>query len=36
VAVPMRRKGEKGRALVDFVVHKLKGGLFPDMMEYMG
>jgi hypothetical protein len=39
VAVPRGRGGlevKKTRALVDFVVHGLKGDLFPDLMEYMG
>jgi hypothetical protein len=27
---------EEGRALVDFTLHRLKGDLFPDLMEYMG
>jgi hypothetical protein len=34
VAVP--RGQEEGRALVDWVVHALKGDLFPDLMEFMG
>jgi hypothetical protein len=33
VAVP---RGQEGEALVDYVVHGLKGDLFPDLMEYMG
>jgi hypothetical protein len=28
--------GEARKALVDFVVHGLKGDLFPDLMELMG
>jgi hypothetical protein len=39
VAVPRGRGGlevKKTSALVDFVVHRLKGDLFPDLMEYMG
>jgi hypothetical protein len=39
VAVPRGNTGEgreAGEALVDFVVHRLKGDLFPDLMEYMG
>jgi hypothetical protein len=31
----LETKKEK-RALVDFVVHRLKGDLFPDLMEFMG
>jgi hypothetical protein len=27
---------KKTRAQVDWVVHGLKGDLFPDLMEYMG
>jgi hypothetical protein len=27
---------EEGEALVDFAVHRLKGDLFPDLMEFMG
>jgi hypothetical protein len=30
------QEGEEGEALVDFVVHKLKRDLFPDLMEFMG
>jgi hypothetical protein len=30
------RPGRSGRALVDFVVHRMKGDLFPDLMEMMG
>jgi hypothetical protein len=28
-------EGEKKKALLDFVVHRLNGDLFPDLMEYM-
>jgi hypothetical protein len=28
-------EGEKGRALVDFAVHHLKGDLFPGLMDCM-
>jgi hypothetical protein len=27
--------GEKKKALLDFAVHRLKGDLFTDLMEYM-
>jgi hypothetical protein len=30
------QEGEAKEALVDWVVHGLKGDLFPDLMEYMG
>jgi hypothetical protein len=30
------KEGEERRALVDWVVHGLKGDLFPDLMEMMG
>jgi hypothetical protein len=30
------KEGEAKEALVDFVVHRLKGDLFPDLMEMMG
>jgi hypothetical protein len=30
------QEGEAREALVDFVVHGLKGDLFPDLMELMG
>jgi hypothetical protein len=30
------QEGEKGKALLDFALHGLKGDLFPDLMEYMG
>jgi hypothetical protein len=30
------KEAEEGRALVDWVVHGLKGDLFPDLMEMMG
>jgi hypothetical protein len=30
------KEGEERRALVDFAVKRLKGDLFPDLMEYMG
>jgi hypothetical protein len=30
------KEAEEGRALVDFAVHRLKGDLFSDLMEYMG
>jgi hypothetical protein len=30
------KEAEEGRALVDWVVHGLKGDLFPDLMEFMG
>jgi hypothetical protein len=39
VAVPRRRGGlkvKKTRELVDYVVHRLKGDLVPDLMGYMG
>jgi hypothetical protein len=36
VAVRRRRSGKSGRALVDFVVHGVKGNLFPTLMEMMG
>jgi hypothetical protein len=36
VGVPTAGQEGDGRALVDYVVHKLKGDLFPDLMEYMG
>jgi hypothetical protein len=36
VAVPRGRGREEREALVDFAVKRLKGGLFPDLMEYMG
>jgi hypothetical protein len=39
VAVPRGRGGlevKKTRALLDYAVHRLKGDLFPDLMEYMG
>jgi uncharacterized protein len=36
VAVEGGKEGEEGEALVDFAVHRLKGDLFPDLMEYMG
>jgi hypothetical protein len=29
-------EGEAKEALLDFAVHRLKGDLFPDLMEYMG
>jgi hypothetical protein len=39
VAVPRGRGSlevKKTRALVDFVVHRMKGDLFPDLMEMTG
>jgi hypothetical protein len=36
VAVPRGQEGEEGTALVGWVVHGLKGDLFPDLMEMMG
>jgi hypothetical protein len=33
VAVP---RGQEGEAILDFAVKRLKGDLFPDLMEYMG
>jgi hypothetical protein len=36
VAVEGGQRGEEGRALVDWVVHGLKGDLFSDVMEMMG
>jgi hypothetical protein len=30
------KEGEAKEALVDFAVNKLKGDLFPQLMEYMG
>jgi hypothetical protein len=39
VAVVREEDGEEGEAkeaLVDFALHRLKGDLFPDLMEYMG
>jgi hypothetical protein len=39
VAVPRGRGGlevKTTRTLVDWVVHGLKGDLFPDLMEMMG
>jgi hypothetical protein len=30
------KEGEAKEALVDFAVKRLKGDLFPDLMEYMG
>jgi hypothetical protein len=36
VAVPRGQEGEEGRALVDWVVHGLKGDLFPDLVEVVG
>jgi hypothetical protein len=39
VAVPRGRGGlevKKTRALVDWVVHGLKGDLFPDLVETVG
>jgi hypothetical protein len=35
VVVPRGREEEEGKALADFVVHKLKGDLFPELMDYM-
>jgi hypothetical protein len=35
VAVPRGRGEEEEEALVDYVVHRLKGDLFPELMEYM-
>jgi hypothetical protein len=35
VTVP-RGRGDDGKALMHYVVHRLKGDLFPDLMEYMG
>jgi hypothetical protein len=28
-------EGEAKKALLDFAVHRLKGDLFPDLMDYM-
>jgi hypothetical protein len=36
VAVEREEEGEEGKALVDWVVHGLKGDLFPELMEMMG
>jgi hypothetical protein len=36
VAVEGGQEGEVKEALVDHVLHGLKGDLFPDLMEYMG
>jgi hypothetical protein len=30
------QEGEAEKALLDYVVHGLKGDLFPNMMEMMG
>jgi hypothetical protein len=35
-AVAVQGGDEEERALVDFTLHRLKGDLFPDLMEYMG
>jgi hypothetical protein len=35
VAVPGGQEGEEEKALMDFAVNKLKGDLFPDLMDYM-
>jgi hypothetical protein len=36
VVVEGGQEGEEKRALMDWVVHGLKGDLFPDLMEMMG
>jgi hypothetical protein len=36
VAVEGGQEGEAKEALVDFAVHRLKGDLSSDLMEYMG
>jgi hypothetical protein len=36
VAVEGGQEAEERKALVDYAVHRLKGDLFPDLMEYMG
>jgi hypothetical protein len=39
VAVVVEEEGKEGEAkeaLVDFAVKRLKGDLFPDLMEFMG
>jgi hypothetical protein len=36
VAVRGGSRGEEGKPLLDYAVHRLKGNLFPDLMEYMG
>jgi hypothetical protein len=36
VAVKGEEEGKEGEALVDFAVKRLKGDLFPDLVEYMG
>jgi hypothetical protein len=35
-AVAVEEKEEVGKALLDYVVHDLKGDLFPLLMEMMG
>jgi hypothetical protein len=30
------KEGEEREALLDYAVHRMKGDLFPDLMEYMG
>jgi hypothetical protein len=36
VAVEGGQEGEEGKALVDWVVHGMKGDLLPDLMEFLG